>query len=149
MMHAILGPISVCIAAVCAFAQAPVPSFEVASVKRTQHGRTPDGWSHSSLKITGPGRFLATNASLHECIRWAYEIKDYQLSGPDWLASDEASFDIEAMAPPGTPEKQMRLMAQALLAERFKLALHRETRQLPVYLLTVAKKRSETPGGGR
>jgi hypothetical protein len=80
----------------------PLPVFEVASVRLTQHGRTPDGWSHSSLRVSSPGTFIATNASYAECIRWAYQVKDYQVIGPDWLPSDEASYDIVAKAPPDT-----------------------------------------------
>jgi len=116
-----------------------VPSFEVASVKLTSHGRTADGWSFSDVRIVSPGRLVATNASLDECIRWAYQLKEYQVSGPGWLNSDAASYDIEAKAPPETAPQQMRLMFQALLAERFKLTVHHETRTLSVYELVVAK----------
>jgi uncharacterized protein (TIGR03435 family) len=118
---------------------AALPEFEVASVKFTAHGRNAEGWSFSDLKIASPGRLVGTNASLDECIRWAYDVREYQVSGPDWIRSDAASYDIEAKAPPDTTERQMRLMLQALLQERFKLALHRETKELPVYLLTVGK----------
>jgi uncharacterized protein (TIGR03435 family) len=117
----------------------PASAFEVASVKLTSHGRTADGWSYSDVDIPSPGRLVATNGSLQELIVFAYQVKDYQLSGPDWLNSDAACYDIEAKAPPGTPKNQMRLMLQTLLAERFKLALHRETRMLPVYALVIAK----------
>jgi len=120
-------------------AAAGAQAFDVASVKLTRHGRTADGWSYSDLKVAGPRRFVATNASLDECIRWAYEVKEYQVSGPDWLNSDAASYDIEAKASPDTTEKQIRLMMRTLLAERFKLMLHSETRMLPVYTLVVAK----------
>src|SRR6266699_4795196 len=115
------------------------PAFEVASVKLTQHGRDANGLSISDVKIASPGRLVATNSSLDECIRWAYDAKEYQIAGPNWLNSDEASYDIEAKAPPDTPAKQIRLMMRTLLAERFKLVLHRESRVLPVYSLVVAK----------
>jgi uncharacterized protein (TIGR03435 family) len=115
------------------------PAFDVASVKLTTHGRNGEGMSYSEVKIASPGRLVATNASLDECIRWAYDLKEYQVSGPDWLNSDAASYDIEAKAPPDTKPGQMRLMFRTLLAERFKLELHRDTRLLPVYLLTVGK----------
>jgi len=118
----------------------PLPAFEVASVRLTRHGRDPDGWSRSSVSSPSPGNFSATNASYAECIRWAYQVKDYQVLGPDWLPSDEASYDIVAKAPPDTPLAQMRLMVQRLLAERLKLALHRETRTLPIYELVVGKQ---------
>src|SRR6266567_2023191 len=106
------------------------PQFEVASVKLSQHGRNADGLSFSDVKIASPGRLLAINASLDECIRWAYQLKEYQVSGPNWLNSDAASYDIEAKAPPETPTQQIHLMFQALLAERLNLKVHRETKTL-------------------
>jgi len=114
-------------------------AFEVASVKLTVHGRNAEGWSYSDVKIASPGRLVGTNASLDECIRWAYGVKEYQISGPGWLNSDAASYDIEAKAPPNTTPRQMRLMLRTLLGERFKLVLHRDTKLLPVYLLKVGK----------
>lgn len=112
-------------------------AFDVASVKLAAHGHNA-GPSFSDVKIASPGRLVGINASLDECIRWAYDIKEYQISGPDWLNS-AASYDIEAKAPANTTPQQMRLMLQTLLRERFKLVLHRDTRLLPVYLLTVGK----------
>jgi len=118
---------------------AALPAFEVASVKFTAHGRDAEGLSISDLKVASPGRLVGTNASLDECIRWAYHLKEYQVSGPDWIRSDEASYDIEAKAPPDTSAQEMRRMLQRLLRERFKLAIHLEKKSLPVYLLTVGK----------
>jgi uncharacterized protein (TIGR03435 family) len=62
------------------------------------------------------------------------------VAGPDWLNSDEASYDIEAKAPPGTARAQMRQMLATLLAERLHLKLHRESKVLPVYELVAARK---------
>jgi hypothetical protein len=87
--------------------QAP-PAFEVASVKPTQHGRNAEGWSHSSVDIPSPGRLVAENSSLDELIRFAYRLKDYQVSGPVWLNDDAESFDVVAKAPPDTPRQHMR-----------------------------------------
>ncbi len=127
-------------------AQVAQPSaFDVASVKPTQHGRTPDGWSRSSADIPSPGRFEAVNSSLDELIRFAYQVKDYQVSGPNWLNDDDECFDIAAKAPPDTPKPLIRAMLQTLLAERFKLALHRETRTLPVYALVKGKTGAKLP----
>jgi len=117
------------------WAQAP-PAFEVASVKFTSHGRASDGWSHSSVSIPSPGRFAAQNSSLDELVRYAYELKDYQVIGPAWLNDDSECFDIEAKEAPDSSNKQVRLMLQALLVDRFRLAVHRETRMLPVYELS-------------
>jgi uncharacterized protein (TIGR03435 family) len=124
------------------------PAFEVASVKLTQHGRDANGTSRSSLGNASPGSFVATNASMEECIRWAYDVKEYQISGPDWLNSDDASYDIDAKAPAGASGREIQLMLRTLLAERFRLALHRETRMLPVYELVTGKNGPKLQAAG-
>ncbi len=115
-------------------------AFDVASVKPTLHGRKADGSSHSSIDMPSPGRFVTANSSLAELIRFAYEIKDYQLSGPVWLNDDSECFDIAATAPTTTTPRDMSKMVQTLLAERFHLAVHRETKVLPVYRLVAGKR---------
>jgi uncharacterized protein (TIGR03435 family) len=67
----------------------------------------------------------------------AYGVKDYQVSGPDWL--DSQGYDVVAKVPAGVPADQVPLMLQALLSERFKLALHRESKTINVYALIVGK----------
>jgi uncharacterized protein (TIGR03435 family) len=120
-------------------AQVAGPStFEVASVKAS-YGRTIDGHSYSSIDTPSPGRLVAENSSLDELIRYAFQVKSYQLVGPNWLNDDSECFDIVAKAQLGTPEREIRAMMQTLLADRFKLAFHRETRQLPVLKLVVGK----------
>ena len=120
-----------------AFAQQPArPSFEVASVKPSVP-RT----AHFSLLELG-GRFTTTNTTLKMLIGFAYDVRDYQIAGgPNWL--DSAKYNVEAKPDVPRPAEhnaaRMRLMAQSLLAERFKLAIHRETKELPVYDLVVAK----------
>jgi uncharacterized protein (TIGR03435 family) len=124
--------------------------FEAASVKLTAHGRDAQGWSRSSLGLGSPDRLVGTNSSMAECLRWAFQIKDYQLIGPAWLNDDNASYDIEAKAPAGTTRKEMPELLQALLAERFGLKYHREERMLPSYELVVAKNgpKRMTPATG-
>ena len=71
-------------------------------------------------------------------IRAAYGINDYQLpGGPGWIDSER--YDIVAKAPPNTPNNRLGPMLQKLLADRFKLAVYHETRELPVYALIVGK----------
>jgi uncharacterized protein (TIGR03435 family) len=71
-------------------------------------------------------------------ISWAYNVWDFQISGgPGWI--DSARYDIEAKADGGPSQDQMKLMMQRLLGERFKLSLHRGTKELPIYRLTEAK----------
>jgi uncharacterized protein (TIGR03435 family) len=79
------------------------------------------------------------NLALRRLILIAWDIQDYQLSGdPAWI--DSGHYDIEATAAPGATVQQMEgPMLQALLEERFRLTIHRETRQLPVYELAIAK----------
>jgi uncharacterized protein (TIGR03435 family) len=91
-----------------------------------------------------------TYLTMREYIRLAYQIKDYQLSAPEWLAG--AHFDIVAKLPPdSTPNSskdQIRKMLQTLLVERFKLAFHSATKEFPVYALMPAKggiKMKESP----
>jgi uncharacterized protein (TIGR03435 family) len=120
-----------------AFAQAPWLSFEVASVK-------PSGPNdHLMFRLQPGGRYIATGLTLKTLISNAYGVPEFRISGgPGWRDSDK--FNIEAkvgIALPPWPDsnKQLSLMLQSLLAERFKLALHRETREEPVYELVAAK----------
>jgi uncharacterized protein (TIGR03435 family) len=80
----------------------------------------------------------APSITARQLILQAYQLKPYQLSGgPDWFDSDR--FELEAKgANAGAPD-ELRQMLQTLLAERFQLAIHRETRETPVYVMSVAK----------
>lgn len=89
------------------------------------------------------------NVTLTSCIRWAYKLNPYEIAGPDGLS--DARYDISAKAATPAPEDQLSLMLQALLAERFKLAFHRQKRELPGYALVVGKngaKLTPAEGGG-
>jgi len=119
-----------------ASAQTPASplSFEVASIKpATQQAM---GQMRVGMRVDA-GRVDFANVSLRDCIRQAYRLKDYQISGPDWMGSTR--FDIIAKLPEGGTREQVPEMLQAMLAERFKLEIHRETKDLPVYALAVAK----------
>ena len=76
--------------------------------------------------------------TLKELIVTAYDVKPFQISGPDFLNDASVRWDIVAKMPDGATPDQAPKMLQALLAERFKLALHRETKELPVMALVVA-----------
>src|SRR5262249_21927168 len=94
------------------------------------------------IKSDPGGRFTASGMTLTALIAYAYRIRDFQIvGGPNWAGSDR--FDIEAKAESDSPSKlppdQLALMMQRLLAERFQLRMHRETKEMPVYELTVAK----------
>jgi uncharacterized protein (TIGR03435 family) len=136
-------------AAIAAFAQTPAPpptpplAFEVASIKPAgpldpvaiQQGKLRLG-----MKVDGAICDIES-FSLKDLIRTAYEVKDYQITGADSLGSamDAQRFNIQATMPAGATEKQVPQMLQALLAERFKLVVHRETKDQSVYALVVAK----------
>ena len=113
-------------------APAPVPAFEVASVKPAD----PD----HSMSITRSGnRLTFSNYSLEMLILWAYNVRSDRLLGkPKGL--DSVRYDIVAVAPQETlvPGRLNRMM-QSLLAERFNLVVHSETREMPYYAMVVDK----------
>ena len=107
-------------------------AFEVASVKPSFSA------SDRALVQAVPGRLLMQNFAPRTLIVLAYGVADYQVAGgPSWIGSDR--YDVQAKAEGDATVQQMEgPMLQALLVERFKLAFHRETQQLPVYELTRA-----------
>jgi uncharacterized protein (TIGR03435 family) len=127
------------VGAVCALrSQAPAadtrPSaFEVASVKPNRSGD-----QHITVHVQPGGRFNATNITLRLLIRNAYRVQDFQISGgPNWLNSEH--FDILARAEGNPSPDEFSVMMRALLADRFRLSVHTETRQLPVYALVMTR----------
>jgi uncharacterized protein (TIGR03435 family) len=85
-----------------------------------------------------PGRFTATNIPLKVLITNAYQLSFFQvIGGPDWVSADR--FDIAAKAPDGAPPEQTRAMVRTLLKDRFKLVVHMETRDTPIYALVTAR----------
>jgi len=123
-----------------AFAQTEAqPSFEVASVKPA----APQPMGRIMVGMRGgpgsgdPGQINYSYVSLRNLVMNAYDVKGYQVSGPGWLDSER--FDVVAKIPPNTTKEQFKLMLQNLLAERFKLTLHHETKESPMYALVVAK----------
>src|SRR5581483_7131804 len=126
--------------------------FEVVSIKPN------NSMSYNSQSRTDQGMMNGTNISLRSLILRAYDIKDYQLEGPDWLGSER--FDISAKIPDSVSadsrdrEKYraaFESMMQSMLAERFKLAAHRDRKSMGVYALVVGKggiKFKQGPSGG-
>jgi uncharacterized protein (TIGR03435 family) len=113
------------------------PAFDVASVKPTQV-------RGSSYTMIHPGgRFTATNFTLRGLITRAYRLQNDQVEGgPRWVNSD--GFDIAAKAEGNPSAEQVLLMVRALLAERFKLTVRNETRQLATYALVMARSDGTT-----
>jgi uncharacterized protein (TIGR03435 family) len=114
-------------------AQSEDRSFEVASIKPNHSGDNP-----YSVRIVPGGSVRALNASLQAIITTAYQIPDFEIAGgPAWLATEK--WDIEAKGPGAAPPQQVLDMLRALLADRFQLKVHTESRQMPIYALAVAK----------
>jgi uncharacterized protein (TIGR03435 family) len=112
----------------------PKSEFEVASI-RPSGPRNP-GAIDIGLHIDG-AQFRCTYFSLSDYISMAYKVKPYQISGPEWLLSDH--YDIAAKLPEGAERSQVSDMIKALLADRFKLQFHHESKPLPVNALVIAK----------
>jgi len=83
------------------------------------------------------GMLRYSNVSLKDCIRVAYTIKDFQIEGPDWIGNTR--FDIVAKLPEGSSTDQIPEMLQSLLADRFKLTYHRDTKEHAIYALVAEK----------
>jgi uncharacterized protein (TIGR03435 family) len=117
--------------------------FEVASIKPSAPGA--QGQAIGGLHIDGAMvRYSALSLKLYLGI--AYDLKNYQISAPDWMASDR--WDITAKLPARSDPKQIPEMLQALLRERFQMKMHRETKEFPVYGLIIGKgglKLKESP----
>jgi uncharacterized protein (TIGR03435 family) len=130
-------------------AQAQTPAFEVASIKENK--------SEASVRGGGPqpGRFVRTNVTLRHLIQMAYSRRAFDqremLGGPSWI--DSARFDVEGKfgdaagdlgalyLPNGKGEPGLvYLMVRTLLTDRFKLALHTESREVPVFALKIARR---------
>jgi uncharacterized protein (TIGR03435 family) len=118
-------------------------SFEVASIKPTPVSTTNrEGGNRARIEYS-PDSLTMRNVALTHCIQWAYRVEYYQF--PQLQSLDSTSYDILAKAAGPVPVRELRLMLQQLLADRFKLTLHHETKEIPVYELTVAKGGPKLP----
>jgi uncharacterized protein (TIGR03435 family) len=147
----ILLPLALLIATLCSTwiraQSSPAQSFDIISVKLNHSinsGTALRDGTHGT-----PGHFGTTNLSLRDVIEWAYGVREGQIEGlPAW--ADSEKYDIDAKVDDATAEQERSLSrdqetkltftrVQALLADRFKVLLHHETKNMPVLLLTVAK----------
>jgi bla regulator protein blaR1 len=138
--------LGVCLAAasiVAAQEPPPSPSFEVATIKLNKSGAP-----NQFIQRQPGGRVTVTNLPARFLITFAYQLAQFQLvGGPAWMAADR--FDMVAklegnqeFTPQATGPDPIQLAMRALLADRFKLKAHRETREMDIYALVMAK-----PGG--
>jgi uncharacterized protein (TIGR03435 family) len=124
-------------------AQQPPLSFEIASVKPNKSGE-----EERYIRIDPRGDGLrVVNMQLRQLITFAYQIQSFQLEGgPDWIASDR--FDILAKSEREVPatgaffggQEPLRMMLRTLLADRFKMVMHKETKELPIFELVLARQ---------
>ena len=121
--------------AVFACTLAPAQSFAVVSI-RPSAGEVQ--FEHDGNTQTTPGNLRMRDVTVATCIKWAYTVQDSEISVPRWLQSEH--FDIIAKADEPVGDEQMKLMMRTLLADRFGLAFHRQSKTLRAYLMTVAKR---------
>ncbi len=118
-------------------AAAQAPAFDAASVKVSGAARANDKSALEERIDTEPNALTMIGVRLITCIAWAYGVDEYQVSGPGWLESER--YDIVARAGGAAPGEELRQMLQTLLKERFRLEVHREEKELPVYALMRGK----------
>jgi len=120
--------------AAAAWTQNPPLKFEVASIKPAAPQQP--GQLTAGVHIDGAQAHL-TFLSIRDLIRAGYNVKDYQIEGPDFIATER--FDISAKLASAATRDQIGEMIQSLLADRFGFKQHRETRDFPVYALVIDK----------
>ena len=117
----------------------PRAEFEVASIKpATVDPRD----ARPKMSCSPDGRLLSTGAPLKYVIEWAYDVRT-DFTAPDWASEGGDRYNIEAKSGGPVSQAQCRLMTQALLEERFKLKSHRETKEMPVFNLVLARSGSK------
>jgi len=134
-MEAMVSAILLAIAACGLFGQSDVaPRFEVASVKLNTGDR-----SGMRVRVLPGGGLMAQNASLQLLMQNAYTLQAFQIvGGPGWMQSEGYNIEAKGDGKPASRD-QVFLKLRSLLEDRFQLKVHRETKELPVYALTVAK----------
>jgi uncharacterized protein (TIGR03435 family) len=124
------------------------PAFEVASVKRVTSGANPGDIPRNM--DNNPGHFAMYNVPLRYVIEWAYNLKDFEIVGPEWIKADER-YDIVAKAEGPVPADKIRLMVQALIVDRFQMKSHTEKKEISCYVLVpgkgAAKLKEAAPDG--
>ena len=114
------------------------PKFEVASVKLDPIGTSEGPGKGREIIQVSSGNLSVQNITLNSALKWAYRLQANQISGPPWIDSERYLIFAKAGGP--VSEDQLRLMLRNLLTERFKLALHWETRDQPCFVLVVGSR---------
>lgn len=123
------------------------PEFEAVSIKPfvpySVPGKPGLTYGGGPCKPVDPGRLACRGTSIQGLVVAAYGVKSYRVFGPEWLDSEK--FEIEAKIPHGAAYQQLGQMLRKLLADRFHLKVHRETREMQGYALVVAKGGPKLP----
>jgi uncharacterized protein (TIGR03435 family) len=115
-------------------------TFDVASVRINKAGRAGGEGQTTESIMSEPGALIMKNVTLRSCVRWAYGVRDFQISGgPGWLSTER--YDVSARAAAGAGDAELRKMLRALLVERFQLGVREESKRLPVYALVVSDRK--------
>lgn len=138
-MAKVLVPLLLAVAA--GVAQSQADSFEAASIKPAVVAAGREGGNRSRIEHT-PTSLSMWNVSVSDCVQWAYNLASFQMSDSH-VSTD--SYDILARTGAPVSVSQLRALLQKLLADRFKLALHRENKILPVFDLVIAKGGAKLP----
>jgi uncharacterized protein (TIGR03435 family) len=151
--------IAIVLACATGLSGADLARFEVATLKQSPPPQS-DSYNITLGAIKGD-RFYMTNVTLNDCAKFAYDlVSDDQISGPDWIRSKAMLYDMVAVVPPNTAHEQVIQMTQTLLAERLKLVVHREQRDMKYLALVPGKggpkmlpadtsqERNNSAGGG-
>lgn len=118
------------LAATLAAQEPALPAFEVASIR--------PGDLYAAHPPSSPDRFAMMSTTLKSLIAYGYDVRDFQIEGgPDWAGSRTYMVNAKAPGPVGQPA--MRLMVRRLLADRFSLRTHMESREMPIYALVQAR----------
>ncbi len=113
-------------------------AFEVATIKESEPVSAMNGRVSIRIGVRNDGAIVTySRMTLKGLVQNAYSVKDYQVTGAPWM--DTVYYDISAKMPDGANKDQAPEMLQTLLKERFHVALHRETKEHPVFAIVVAK----------
>jgi uncharacterized protein (TIGR03435 family) len=117
-------------------AAAVPPAFEVASIKLSNAPKSEMG-AQEAIHAS-PGSLTMNNVTMTSCLKWAYKVQDPQIfSGPAWIRADRFTIAAKSGEPAG--DDQLRAMLQTLLTDRFKMALHRESKTMTAFALVAGR----------
>ncbi len=126
----------VALIAIAGLSAQTLPKFEAADVHRSD--RAMNSYTFVSGGVLRGERYDLRKATMLDLIRIAYNVDpEMVVGGPNWLEFDR--FDIAAKAPASSSPEQVRLMLQSLLADRFRLTVHKEMRPMPAFVLAAGR----------